>query len=687
MHITKGTSKTNSIEILSPVGSEETLIAAVRAGADAVYLGLRDFNARRNADNFDGEQLAAAVKYCHIRGVKVYLTLNTLLSQSELTPAFYAAREAYRAGVDAEIVQDLGLAKLLHECLPELPLHASTQMTVHSPSALPLLKELGFTRVVVSREMSRDELREFCKKAREYSISVEVFVHGALCMCMSGQCLLSAMLGGRSGNRGLCAGPCRLPFAVKNGNGYDLSLKDLSLVDFIDELREMGVESLKIEGRMKRPEYVAAATAVCRKTADNEPCDELKDTLYKVFSRSGFTSGYFENKLGPAMFGTRTKEDVMLSAGVIKSLHELYRNERQSVPIFAKFSMVSEGEPITLTLSDGKNSVSLRGVPAEVAKTRAADEAYLSAQLKKTGGTPYYIKNLEIESGNGLMVSAGELNRLRREALEALSEKRYCARECDSVPQFSNATHESDKKMLASFHSLSQIPEDLSYLDGIIVPIEDEFEKLKTDIPVFVSIPRGIVSEEYIRGRLATAKEHGISGAFCGNVAAAVLCKEAGLDVYFDYSMNVYNSESARFAADFGAKACILSAEAKCDMINNIESPIPTGFIAYGRLPLMLMRNCPQKNGGGCASCNGKPQITDRKGISFPLLCRAGYTELFNSRPIYLAERMDEFNTDLAILLFTTEEKEDCEKIINSYKLGIRPDGDYTRGLYYRGVE
>lgn len=686
MHITKGTSKTKT-EVLSPVGSEETLIAAVRAGADAVYLGLCDFNARRNADNFTDEQLADAVKYCHIRGVKVYLTLNTLLSDDELTAAFYAARTAYRAGVDAVIVQDLGLARLLHTYLPELPLHASTQMTVHSPSALPFLKELGFTRVVVSREMSRDELREFCKKAREYSISVEVFVHGALCMCMSGQCLLSAMLGGRSGNRGLCAGPCRLPFSVKNGTGYDLSLKDLSLVEFIDELEGMGVESLKIEGRMKRPEYVAAATAVCRKTVDKEPCEELKETLYKIFSRNGFTSGYFENKLGSNMFGIRTRDDVMMSAGVIKSLHELYRNERQSVPLTASFSMKEENKPCSLTLSDGENTVTVTGANAELAKNRAADQEYLSSQLKKTGGTPYYIENLSLNFGEGLMLSAGALNALRREALESLSELRYSERVCESEPKFSTLHHEKAHKTLAQFYDLSSIPSDLSSLDGIIVPLEEQFETLSLDIPMYVSVPRGINSEEYIKNRLAVAKEKGISDAFCGNIAAAELCKAAGVDIYFDYSMNIYNSESAHFAAEIGAKACILSAEAKCDMINSIKSPIPTGFIAYGRLPLMLTRNCPNKNGGGCEKCKKNSVITDRKGISFPLYCRAGFTELLNSRPIYLAERLSEFSADYRILLFTTETREECQRVIDSYKNGLKPDGDYTRGLYYRGVE
>ena len=324
-------------EILSPVGSWEMLEAAVKSGADAVYLGAKDFSARRNAQNFTNEELKKAVEYCHIRGVKVYLTLNILIKDSELESAFELAKNAYNSGIDGIIVQDLGLAKVLHDYLPELPLHASTQMSVHSISALPILSRLGFTQVVVAREMSLEDLTEFCKEAKKYNITVEVFVHGALCMSVSGQCLLSAYLGSRSGNRGLCAGPCRLPFKADGGTGYDLSLKDLSLLEYIKELYEIGVRSFKIEGRMKRPEYVAAATYACKQALESGKVDcELSNTLQNVFSRSGFTSGYLENKLGKDMFGIRTKEDVISADKAFPLLHELYRKERKSVAVTLK---------------------------------------------------------------------------------------------------------------------------------------------------------------------------------------------------------------------------------------------------------------------------------------------------------------------------------------------------------------
>ena len=364
------------------------LIAACRAGADAVYLGAKEFSARRNAENFDDNALKEAIKYCHIRGVKVYLTLNIQIKDGELSSAVDLARRAYNYGIDGVIIADLGLADVLHRLIPELNLHASTQMTVHTPAALSILKNAGFTRVVAAREMSREELRELCKRAKELNIEVEVFVHGALCMSVSGQCLLSAFLGSRSGNRGLCAGPCRLPFAVKGGTGYDLSLKDLSLLPHIKELCDMGVTSFKIEGRMKRPEYVAAATAACREAVDSGSVpNELDSTLKNVFSRSGFTDGYYVNQLGRDMFGIRTKEDVTAADKAFPKIHELYRAERRTVKVKAEIT-VQKDMPVTLTLDDGENRVTVKGDIPKTAQTRPITPEALKSGLDKFGSTP-----------------------------------------------------------------------------------------------------------------------------------------------------------------------------------------------------------------------------------------------------------------------------------------------------------
>ena len=409
-------------EILSPVGNNEMLIAAVRSGADAVYFGAKDFSARRNAENFGRFELNEAIKYCNIRGVKAYLTLNILIKDDEFSDAVALARDAYNFGIDGVIVQDLGLANVLHKLLPHLPLHASTQMSVHTPAALYILKKMGFKQVVAAREMSFDDLKQLCKTANELDMVVEVFVHGALCMSVSGQCLLSAYLGSRSGNRGLCAGPCRLPFKVQNGTGYDLSLKDLSLVEHIADLYNIGVRSFKIEGRMKRPEYVAAATKACKEALYNGVIDyELSKTLGNVFSRSGFTDGYLQNNLGRDMFGIRTKEDVVSADKAFPVLHEIYRNERQSVAVDLKFTAKAENE-IELILTDGENTVLVKGLKPDFAQNKAADFKSVLKNLNKFGGTPYYLNNAEIVLDDGLFLRAGELNELRRTAVELLSE-------------------------------------------------------------------------------------------------------------------------------------------------------------------------------------------------------------------------------------------------------------------------
>lgn len=680
--------ETSKIEVLSPVGNKDMLTAAVRSGADAVYLGARDFNARRSADNFDSADLLDAVKYCHIRGVRVYLTLNTVLSDTEIKKALALAREAYTLGVDAVIVQDIGLARLLKEHLPNLPLHASTQLTAHSVHALPFLKSLGFSQVVASREMSERELKEFCTEAKALSMTVEVFVHGALCMSMSGQCYMSAMLGGRSGNRGLCAGPCRLPFSAEGGNGYDLSLKDLSLVSHIDKLKELGVSSLKIEGRMKRPEYVAAATAVCRRAVDGEDYTALADTLYKVFSRSGFTDGYFCGKLGRDMFGIRTKDDVLLSSAVQNSLHELYRNERGSVHITGKF-IAKLGAPSTFAISDGENDIFVEGAVAEAAINKPLTRESALQNLEKTGGTPFVFDNIKTDIEDGISLGASALNSLRRQAIDALAGKRFSIFECEETGEIEETENRTRKApaFVGRFASPSQIPLDTSALSAVVLPLESDFENYKFSVPLCVDIPRGILNEEYIKTRLETAKKCGVVAAFCGNIAAVTLCNKVGIKPVFDFSMNIFNSHSAKTAEEFSAAAVTLSPELTCEQIGKIKTPLPTGIIGYGRLPLMLTRNCPIKNGHSCEKCDKNGTLTDRKGIKFPVRCRMGYSEIFNSRPIYLAERVNEFAVDFLTLYFTSETAEECAAIIENYKIGKKVPFEYTRGLYYRGVE
>lgn len=682
--------KNSKPEILAPCGNEEMLISAVRSGADAVYIGAKEFSARRNADNFSSEELKNAISYCKIRGVKVYLALNIIIKDNEMQDALNLAKQAYIDGIDGVIIQDLGLANLIKKNIPLLPIHASTQMSVHSVSALSELKNMGFSRVVVSREMSKEQLTDFCKKAKQLGIEVETFVHGALCMCLSGQCLLSSFLGSRSGNRGLCAGPCRLPFGVKNGTGYDLSLKDLSLIEYISELSEIGVKSFKIEGRMKRPEYVAAAVDACRKAVDNGFIrSENTEILKNIFSRSGFTDGYYKNKLGKDMFGIRTKDDVLSSNDAISKLHKLYRNERQSIALAGNVDIKMDKE-IILTLSDGKNTVSVSAPAPEKAVSKSADKQSILTSLSKLGGTPYYMDKLEIFLDDGVFVPTSILNSLRRTAVDQLNIVRQPKPHEDFsiLLQKPKGQAFTGQQIYARFENSEQIPDNLDNISSIVFPLErDDYNSLPKDKILIADIPRGITNENLIIKRLNLFKSNGFTSALCSNLAHIPLVKESGLDIIFDTGMNVYNSYSASKAKEMGAKAVILSNEILLEDAKNIASPIPKGIVSYGKIPLMIFKNCPVKNGIDCGNCDKNNFITDRKETQFPIRCRMGFSEMLNSVPIWLADRKRELEgIDFTLLYFTDESKEKAAQVIKSYIEENECDEKYTRGLFYRGA-
>ena len=676
-------------EILAPVGNGEMLVSAVRSGADAVYLGAENFNARRSAENFSAEDLIGAVKYCHTRGVLVYLTLNIAIKDDEIEEALETAKRAYLSGIDGVIVSDLGLAHRLHKQFPDLPLHASTQMSVMSPSALPILKELGFKRVVVSREMTKEGIREFTRTANEMGIETEVFVHGALCMSVSGQCLLSAVIGGRSGNRGLCAGPCRLPFSSACSE-YALSLKDLSLLNYVAELKEMGVASLKIEGRMKRPEYVAAAVAAFKAALNQEnDASLLTESLQNVFSRSGFTDGYYKNKIGANMFGIRTKEDVLASNDAITKIHALYRAERQSVGITLSVEIKAE-KPVRLTVSDGKNSVSVTGKAPSAALNKALEKSGVEAYLSKLGGTPYFAEKIEINLDEGLFLSSADLNALRRNAIEELSALRSAVREVREEPYtpcFADKKAEKTE-LFCRFESIEQIPENLKDTALVILPIDADFEgaELPHGTEIAVEIPRGILNEKPVFARLEALKNLGVKTAFCGTLAAMQLALKLNFQVIADVGFNLYNSNSAAVLENSGAVGAVISPELKAEELCRVKSPLKKGYFAYGRLPLMLTKNCPVKE-GSCENCGRDKVITDRMGINFPVRCRGGFAEVLNSRPIYLADKQNDFlGIDFAYLYFTVESRSEAAEIIDAYQKRKKPTGEFTRGLYYRTV-
>lgn len=681
-------------EILAPAGGEAQLRAAVLCGADAVYLGLRGFNARAGAENFDENTLPQTVGWCHARGVRVYVTLNTLVTDRELPQWLHSLDAVAAAGVDGVLVQDLGLARIIRQRYPTLPLHASTQMTIHNLAGARLLEEMGFAQVVLARELSKEEITAICAGT---SMRCEVFVHGALCMSVSGQCYLSSVLGERSGNRGRCAQPCRLDFK-SHGRGYALSLKDLTLTDRLRELEALGVASFKIEGRLKRPEYVAAAVTACRQSLAGEVPD--LETLQSVFSRSGFTDGYYTARRDLTMFGTRTREDTAAAAEVLGKLSALTRNEVGRLPVDMVLTM-APGEPATLAVTDGTHRVEVAGEVPQTALTRPTDEELAHRALEKCGGTPFYLQNLTCHIGEGLMLPLSALNRLRAAALTALAEARSVVVPYPQAPaaagepagrarpvgspqlrcrlaaaaQLTPAIRRGGGRLSLPLHELAERPELL----------ETGAERWVAELPAFCAPQQ----EEAVMRTLRKLKEQGLTAALCGNLGSLLMAREAGLRIIGDYGLNIINSPAAQQAAALGCDEITLSFECERNAARNIHSPIPIGVIAYGRLPLMLLRNCPGKTAAGCGDCRGINHITDRRGEDFPLQCQnRQYTHLLNPRPLFLSDRLPEWDfCDFLTLRFTTETPAECDEVLKMYQTGAAPAGSFTRGLYYRTLK
>lgn len=663
-------------EILAPAGNMESLKAGVRCGANAVYLAGQTLNARRNAGNFNDEQLHEAVSYCHRRGVKVYYALNILIQDNEMTDALNVVRHALVAGVDAFIIQDFGLASLLLKRFPFINLHASTQMSVLSDVGFKALEEAGFRRAVLPREAAKEEIKAIRAST---SIELEAFVHGAHCMCVSGQCYLSAMIGSRSGNRGLCAQPCRLPFSADASGNWDLSLKDLSLIHLLSELHESGVFSLKIEGRMKRPEYVAGAVNAVKKAIHSSYSVEDERKLRAVFSRSGFSDGYFRNARGESMFGTRQKEDVTAAKEVLSEFQCLYDNETPLISV--DFDFVCKKEvPVILRAKALENAVCVSGAVPETAINKPMTAEAIKARLSKLGGTPYYAGRVDVTLDDSLILPVSEINRLRREAAEALFQPEIVHIEENPYQPASPCQKEAIPYFTARFQSPNQIPEKHSF-SRIFLPLSTTPEAF-TKHGAGVEFPRGIFgSFQKIREKLVMLKSIGVKNALCPSLDAYSIAKEIGFEVYADFSLNIMNSQTAQMFDH-----PMLSFELTLSQANQINAK-DTGVIVYGRLPLMLMRNCPIKNRTDCVSCKGNSTLTDRTGRRFSIVCSESIcVELLNCVPVYMGDRMREVKTDFAHFYFTAETKEEVAQIATLFKKGAPPPFDYTRGLYQRGT-
>ena len=686
-----------NIEILAPVGSEEMLHAAVFSGADAVYLGFSGFNARTGAGNFDADSLKEAVRFCHARGVKVHVALNTTVYGGELASLCDAIRAVAASGADAVICQDLAVATLIGKIAPQLPRHGSTQMSVHTLQGALELKELGFTRVVLARELSLPEVEQI---TRHCGIETECFVHGALCMCVSGQCYLSAFLGGRSGNRGSCAGPCRLPFEAnalpegKPGRLHHLSLKDNSVIDKLDQLQAIGVASAKIEGRLRTPEYVAAAVSACLAGREGRAYD--RDLLKNAFSRSGFTSGYLDGKIDGTMFGVRSEADAELTKKTLPALRELYRRERSRVPVRMKLEIEEGGEKLTVTDADGNKAFAYGDFEPQPARTDPTES--LKRSLAKTGGTPFAAENIEVEMDDGpWFVPGSTVNELRREALDALLKKREVLRpwpvqdvELEPLPQRTLPPH---RTLRARFERWDQVPEQaLSGVEYLILPIA-QADRVPREWrgKTLLELPRvmfGKLEEDPAR-RVAATQDAGFAGYEVSNIAHLRLCR--GLPMSGGFGLNVTNQVAAQFYADNGLGSVLILPETKDSDISTIApthagKPVPTGVLVYGHMPLMVTRACPLQNIHDCAHCDKTGVLTDRKAKKFPVRCGMGVRTIYNPVPIYMGDKPGALTVDYGVAYFTLESREEAAAILDNIRVHAPFEGDFTRGLYFKGT-
>ncbi len=693
------------LELLSPAGSPEAVIAAVQNGADAVYLGMGDFNARRGAKNFTNEEFEKAVTYCRVRGCKVYVTLNTLVNDREMGAAVDAARLASECGADGIIIQDLGLISAMRRALPDIPLHASTQMSIHNLAGVQAAAEMGLTRAVLARELSLEEIAYITKNA---PIETEIFVHGALCFCHSGQCYMSSLIGRRSGNRGMCAQPCRMQYSLGGRmDDYPMSLKDNCLVDRLREIEEAGVACIKIEGRMKRPEYTAIVTGIYSKALreHRQPTPEEMTMLTKAFSRQGFTQGYF-NGDRKDMFGVRGEPEEGTEKIFTVARRAYADGELRRVPVHF-YTVAEKGERIKAIAfdDDGHKAVTYGPVP-EKAKRQGLTDGYLVEQMFKTGGTPYNCVENKAKTDPGLYLAAAEINELRRKLISELSAQRSAPptrRSLDLPAPPKNVPTVADPKLIIQVRTAEQLTKELAdlrpayiYVPAMIMAAEPKLVLPfveKGSVPVAV-LPR-IVNDAQMKEVYATLQklfDYGVNEALVGNLGQVVMARRAGMKLRGDFGLNAFNSYTLEMLNEMGFLSATASFELRIAQIKDMAKPLDTELIIYGRLPLMVSDQCIIKESAGRCACQTPAQMADRMGSVFPVVKEYGCRNVvYNAHKLYLADKKEDlYSAGLwgLRMMFTTESARECVEVAKGH-MGL---SDYkpnvlTRGLYYRGVD
>lgn len=695
------------LELLSPAGSPESVIAAVQNGADAVYMGLGDFNARRGAKNFTPEEFEKAVRYCRVRGCKVYVTLNTLVGDREMEGAVQLARYASDMGASAILVQDLGLASVLKKAVPDIPLHASTQMSIHNLAGVEAAARMGLTRAVLARELSFEQIKYISKNA---PIETEIFVHGALCFCHSGQCYMSSLIGRRSGNRGMCAQPCRMEYSMggRMEDSHPLSLRDNCLVERLSEIEEAGVVCAKIEGRMKRPEYTGIVTGIYSKVIKEHrnPTPEELETLKNVFSRQGFTQGYFDGDKKD-MFGVRDEKTDRETEKLFSETRKNYiDNEQRRVPV-KFYTVINQNEAIKAAAIDGDgNKAVVTGPAPQKAIRQSVKEDVINDQFRKTGGTPYFCEDAQSRVGAGLYIPVSVVNDLRRKLLSNLSAERAKApsRRSLPIPEMPQDI-KSIKDPVTIYHvrTAEQMTTELAELkpEFLYAPVDVMAENIPllkpfkdNGVSCVAVLPRVITDEqtESIKRMLVRLYNEGVHEALVGNIGHMELAKSAGMTIRADFGMNVFNSYTLDAVRQMGIKSATASFEMRLAQIRDMAKSMDTELIAYGRLPLMVTEQCIISRASGQCTCQNPGQLSDRMGSVFPVMREYEHRNvIFNAHRLFLADKLDDlYSAGLwgLRLMFTTESARECVEIAKCYKgRGEYTPSVLTRGLYYRGVD
>lgn len=655
---------THSIELLAPAGDMEALKSAIASGADAVYFGTLLFNARIRAHNFDLDKAREAIGLCHAHGVKAFVTLNIAIYDKELSTVLEYVNALWSAGVDALIVSDIGVMRLIKRYFPELEIHASTQCTAHNIDGVKALELLGCSRVVVARELDKQSIRGICQGV---NAEIEMFVHGAHCMSVSGQCLLSYAMGGRSGNRGECAQPCRLTYKIGAKNGYPLSLKDMSLAQHITEIIDTGASSLKIEGRMKSADYVGGVTRVWRRLLDGEKNATSSDMreLEALFSRQGFTDGYFKSRIDGSMLGIRSNED--------KEQTRAHEGERLTlskpkIDIYAKYIL---GKRAELTLKQGENEVSVLGDVVEEAISAPMSSEDVAKNLSKLGSTPYSLGELKIEKSDNIMARVSSINALRREGVDKLLYGDRKPKTVDYV--YKKRTHRGKKIKTALFSRVEQIPENADYFDIVLI-YADRYEK--SALVNGICLPPVILDREWgeIEAKMEQARRDGVKYALVSNIGQIERAKALGFEIITDFRFNVFNTESSEYLEEAGATEIILSAELSLPQARDICGSL----IAYGKIPLMTTHKCVLRDSVGCDKCKG--YLRDRTGAE--LYCEGIFGHrniIYNSVPIYMADKSAQIADFSWHFIFTDESRGECYNVIEAYKQGLTTSAKIRR--------